>query len=147
MSLITLQEQLRAGRSMARTLLLLLALTGAVILGLLAMHSLNTHGLGSHTDGSTTMLVSAVETAHDGEHHSAAAATEQECADCGTSDADMMAMACILALLVTVLLLARPRQPLGGRVAPHRGPDLAVIQVIRVEPRPPSLNVLCISRT
>ena len=43
MSLIALTEQLRAGRSMARTLLLLIALTGAVIVGLLAMHSLNTH--------------------------------------------------------------------------------------------------------
>lgn len=147
MSLITLQERLSAGRSMARTLLLLLALTGAVILGLLAMHSLNTHGLGSHTEDSTIMLAAAAEPAHEGGHHSAAGPGGPECADCGTGDTDTMAMACVLALLVGALLPACPRHPLGWRVAPSRCPVHAVGQVIRVEPGPPSLDVLCISRT
>ena len=43
MSLIALTDRVHTGRSMARTLLLLVAVTGAIIVGLLAMHSLNTH--------------------------------------------------------------------------------------------------------
>ena len=39
MSLIALTDRLHAGRTVARTLLLLIAGTGAVIVGLLAMHS------------------------------------------------------------------------------------------------------------
>ncbi|EIC06567.1 hypothetical protein E5344_10430 [Microbacterium laevaniformans] len=54
MSLIALTENLRAGRSMARTLLLLIALTGAVIVGLLAMHSLNTHTTAETAHHATT---------------------------------------------------------------------------------------------
>ena len=54
MSLIALTEHLRAGRSMARTLLLLIALTGAVIIGLLAMHSLNTHAAAESGHHATT---------------------------------------------------------------------------------------------
>ena len=39
MSLIALPDRVHTGRSMARTLLLLVAVTGAIIVGLLAMHS------------------------------------------------------------------------------------------------------------
>jgi hypothetical protein len=43
MSLIALTDRLRTGRTVARRLLLLIAVTGAIIVGLLAMHSLNAH--------------------------------------------------------------------------------------------------------
>lgn len=145
MSLIALIEQLRAGRSMARTLLLLIAVTGAVVVGLLAMHSLNTHTAAADT-GHHATTTGTVAGADAGDHHTDDAATGESCADCGTGHSDMLTMACVLALLATVLILASPHnaqrwlsilprpQPLG--VAPPNAPGLP----------PPSLTTLCISR-
>ena len=58
MSLIALTDRVHTGRSMARTLLLLVAVTGAIIVGLLAMHSLNTH-TATDTSHQTTATASA----------------------------------------------------------------------------------------
>ncbi len=44
MSLIAVAQQVRGPRTLTRTLLLLVVVTAAIIVGLLAMHSLNTHG-------------------------------------------------------------------------------------------------------
>lgn len=145
MSLIALTEQLRAGRSVARTLLLLIAVIGAVIVGLLAMHSLNTHGSAADTNHQTAVTAVSGPSAED--HHGGATALDEPCTDCGTNHSDMLTMACVLALLVTVLFLAstrgaqqwlsilpRPRPPV---LASLPGPGL----------RPPSLTALCISRT
>lgn len=149
MSLITLKERVHSGHSMARTLLLLFALTGAVIVGLLAMHSLNTHGLSSHPGGSSAVHVASSEASlHQAEHHSGGAGDEEPvCADCGTGHGDMMAMACVLALLVAVLLLTRPSHLTGSLSQMHRvyGPSSG--RQHRMLPRPPSLDILCISRT
>lgn len=149
MSLITLTEQLRAGRSMPRTLVLLIALTGAVIVGLLAMHSLNTHTAaeaGHHTSVAVEIHGASPDDAH-ASTGTASAVMDDTCADCGTGHSNMLAMACVLALLATVLLLARTRGahqwlallPRSGppTVTPPRATALA----------PPSLTALCISRT
>jgi len=140
MSLIALTERLHAGRSMARTLLLLIAVTAAVIVGLLAMHSLNTH-----TAADTGHQTTASATADD--HHSGASVTDEGCADCGSGHSDMLAMACVLALLATVLLVALLRP---GRVwlsvLPRPQPLSAALPG-RPSLRPPSLTALCISRT
>ena len=143
MSLIALTGRLHAGRSMVRTMLLLIALTGAVIVGLLAMHSLNTHTAAD--TGHQTTVATASATADD--HHSAATTTDEACADCGSDHSSMLAMACVLALLATGLLLARLRpsrvwlsvmpRPQPARTAPPG----------RLRLRPPSLTTLCISRT
>lgn len=145
MSLIALTNRLQTGRSMARTLLLLIALTGAVIVGLLAMHSLNTHTAAD--TGHPATIASATGSAVD-DHNSGATATDEACADCGSGHSDMLAMACVLALLATVLLIARlrpsqvwlsilPRPQTHGTAPPGSRPSM----------RPPSLTTLCISRT
>ena len=146
MSLIALTEQLRAGRSMARTLLLLIALTGAVIVGLLAMHSLNTHTAaqaGHHSAVAADVHGATLEDAHASTGPAAAAVDET----CGTGHSTMLAMACVLALLATVLLLARMR---GAQrwlaLLPRPGPPAAAPPVGTCL-RPPSLTALCISRT
>ncbi|MFS0733875.1 DUF6153 family protein [Microbacterium sp. 1P10UB] len=147
MSLIALTEHLRAGRSMARTLLLLIALTGAVIIGLLAMHSFNTHAT-AESGHHATMTKDAVGVSVKGDAHAATTVSaEESCADCGTSHSGMLAMACVLALLATVLLVARAR---GGQqwlaLLPRPGsPALPPPGVPGLHP--PSLTVLCISRT
>ncbi|SDH21900.1 DUF6153 family protein [Microbacterium pygmaeum] len=145
MSLIALTEQLRAGRSMARTLLLLIALTGAVIVGLLAMHSLNTH-TAAETGHHATMAADPADMSTDS-HAAATTAVDDGCADCGSDHSSMFAMACVLALLATVLLLARPaavRQWLA--LLPRPGPPVVSPPGIPGL-RPPSLTALCISRT
>ncbi|WP_019178954.1 DUF6153 family protein [Microbacterium yannicii] len=144
MSLIALMDRIRAGRSMARTLLLLIALTAAVIAGLLAMHSLNSHAT-ADTGHHTTVTAAASATVED--HHTGGPATDEPCADCGSGHADMLAMACVLALLATVLLFARPRAGLIQLSALPRPRPYGL--GLRAEPDvpPPSLTALCISRT
>ncbi|WP_426321017.1 DUF6153 family protein [Microbacterium sp. E-13] len=146
MSLIALKGRLCGGQSTARRLLLLIAFTGAVIIGLLAMHSLNSHTAAgtSHHHYADAAVVSAVDMGHD---HSDAADDSAQCADCGTDHSSMLAMTCVLALLAVALLLVCPQlrhrwlSTMPGRqpVVPASG--------IRASARPPSLSALCISRT
>lgn len=146
MSLIALTEQLRAGRSMARTLLLLIALTGAVIVGLLAMHSLNIHTTGETAHHATTPAEPSGMNADS--HAAATTAVEEACIDCGSDHSSMFAMACVLALLATVLLLTRPTA--GHQVLallPRPGPAAISPPGIPGPSHPPSLIALCISRT
>lgn len=144
MSLIRLTEHLRAGRSMARSLLLLIALTGAVIVGLLAMRSFNAHATAEA--GHATSMAAEMTDSSAGDSHATTAAAEA-CADCGTGNSSMLAMACVLALLATVLLLARPRGDHQWLTALPR-PGLPAVAPLRApRPRPPSLTALCISRT
>ncbi|WP_438353907.1 DUF6153 family protein [Microbacterium sp. CJ88] len=145
MSLIASTAQLRAGRPLARTLLFLIALTGAVIVGLLAMHSLNTS---TAVQTSHHAVVTTVEASATGDHPLADSALTmaESSVHGGTGHDDMIAMACVLALLAAVLLFVLPRgvrHPLSlfsrftPRMAIPRGGGL----------RPPSLTALCISRT
>ncbi|GAA3916983.1 DUF6153 family protein [Microbacterium invictum] len=145
MSLIALTDRLYAGRSMARTLLLLIALTAAVIAGLLAMHSLNAH-TAADTGHQTTLTAAAASTAVD-DHHPGAPATDEPCPDCGTGHTDMLTMACVLALLAAVLLLFGPRNALRCLSTQPRPRPLGTAVFPFTLLRPPSLNVLCISRT
>lgn len=144
MSLIALTDRLYVGRSMARTLLLLIALTAAVIVGLLAMHSLNTHSAAD--TGHQTTVTAAASSALD-DHHAGATASDEPCADCGGGHADMLAMACVLALLATVLLLARPRDGLRWLSVRPRPGAVNLARRARPDLRPPSPTDLCISRT
>lgn len=145
MSLIALTDRVHAGRSMARTLLLLIAVTGAIIVGLLAMHSLNAH---TATDSSHQTAVTASATTGTGDHHAGTTAADEACADCGSGHSNMLAMACVLALLATVLLLVRPGAVMGWlSILPRPRPSVVSALFIRPALRPPSLTVLCISRT
>ena len=147
MSLIALTEHLRAGRSMARTLLLLIALTGAVIIGLLAMHSLNTHATAESGHHATMATDQGGASVMGDAHAATTVSAEESCADCGTSHSGMLAMACVLALLATVLLLARARGAQSWlALLPRPGPR-ALPASDSPGLHPPSLTVLCISRT
>ncbi len=68
------------------------------------------------------------------------------CGACGAAGHVTVAMACALGLLLALVVLVVPRAPtrcvpLAARVARRMGPTSHVL------PRPPSLHVLCISRT
>lgn len=146
MSLIALTEHLRAGRSMARTLLLLIALTGAVIVGLLAMHSLSTHT--SAETGHHATTASEPSGMSTDSHAAPTTAIDEACVDCGSDHSSMFAMACVLALLATVLLLARTTAGHQGLALLLRpGPAAISLPGIPGRSHPPSLIALCISRT
>jgi len=153
MSLINIAQQVRGPRTLTHTVLAVLAIAVGVIAGLLAMHSFNSHATSaSHHD---TVAVSAQADASAHHHDTSAAAAvpdsptaDARCATCGGGD-PMTWMACVLALLVATILLGRIG--LGWRhatlitvltAATTRWPARA-----HALPPPPSLTVLCISRT
>ncbi|WP_152525921.1 DUF6153 family protein [Microbacterium maritypicum] len=153
MSLINVAQQVRGPRTLTHTVLAVVAIAVGIIAGLLAMHSFNSHATAAgHHD---TVAVS-TQTGVSASHHDAStsagipAAPTQDagCATCGAGDS-MTWMACILALLVATILLRRIG--FGWRhtllvamvtAAAKRGPARA-----QALPPPPSLTVLCISRT
>ncbi|MBE7954636.1 hypothetical protein ILP86_09930 [Microbacterium sp. R1] len=127
-------------------------LVAAIVLGLLAMHTLNLHGTPA-AHAPATISVAASDAV--GAHHSAAGAHESggtasdlggTCADCGGSDHLGMAMACVLALLLVLLILAPP-QLLPGWMHTAPRPLLVARFIDQLRSRAPSLHVLCISRT
>lgn len=127
-------------------------LAAAVVLGLLAMHTLNLHGTAAaHAPAAISVSASDAVGAHHataGAHESSGTASDVggTCADCGGGDHLGMAMACVLALLLVLLILVPPRLlPVWMHTAPR--PPLVARFIDRLLPRAPSLHVLCISRT
>lgn len=145
MSLVALARQLRGPRTLTRTLLIVVTVTAGIIVGLLAMHSLNSHTAASAVTATST-VVSHAEVADDTYHRDSAAGGDAGCVDCGEHQA-MLVMACVLALLVTVLLLTRPSLWWRAGTHPARAGPSAVLTCISHRARPPSLIVFCISRT
>lgn len=145
MSLIALAQRVRGPRTLTRTLLVLIAVSAGIIVGLLAMHSLNTHTAASAPTSSVTVVghVDVAAHTHPGE---TAVSGDPGCVDCGEHNA-MLVMGCVLALLVTVLLLTRPSHWWPAATRPARAVPPTVLTLIIHWARPPSLNVLCISRT
>lgn len=134
------QQLLRRPYGLSRSVLLLIALTAALIVGLLAMHALSTPS--AHAEPTAAAVsVAASGTAHG---HDAPPA-DDACPGCGEHDA-MLAMACVLALLVVSLLLLLPRASVTWGVPLGRAGPIAVAGRAALS-RPPSLLVLCISRT
>ncbi|MGC5172062.1 DUF6153 family protein [Microbacterium sp. DT81.1] len=146
MSLIALAQHLRGRRTLTRTraLLVLVMVTGGIIIGLLAMHSLNTHtAAAAHPQSAAITAHDEAPHTHDGE---SAPAHDLGCPDCGEHES-MMAMMCVLGLLATLLVLIRPTRVwhVEGPAA-RPGPELARRSGNEAA-KPPSLTVLCISRT
>lgn len=148
--LITIARRMTPRRAFDRTLLTVVVVAVAVMLGLLAMHAANSHV--TTTDHAHTVAAE-IGSASTGGHPAETSrgdspgAVPAECANCADDDG-AGGMACVLALLVLAFLFVRPaarRRPLGsalGRtIAPMRHPGAQ-----RPLP-PPSLTVLCISRT
>ena len=138
--MIALAQHLRRSPSgLGRSVLLLIALTAALIAGLLAMHTLHAPTAHAEPAAVVSVLESGAGHGHDMPQ------TDTGCADCGGHDA-MLAMACVLALLVVSLLFVLPRAGLSWTAGLGlAGPRLFVGRTARC--RPPSLLVLCISRT
>ena len=145
----------RSGRGLGgvfRGVLLAILLVAAVIVGLLAMHTLNLHGTAA-ADSPASMTMSAAAapgTAHHdtaGAHDSGAPADDRSmsCAGCAGDDHLGMATLCVLALLL-ILLLVIPPHALRGWASATLRPHLIETLTARA-PRAPSLHVLCISRT
>lgn len=132
----------------ARLLLILLAVP-ALLVGLLAMHVLS--GATSQAGTSPHHPVVLVD---DASHHEGTGVTAghdpAESAACGPAcgqDHEMLAMACLLALLVAALTLLATAQVYRGawRLRPIR--FLGLFASAPTEPRPPSLTALSISLT
>ncbi|WP_223587364.1 DUF6153 family protein [Microbacterium sp. OVT16B] len=139
-------------RRVVRSALLAVVLATGVIVGLLGMHALDVHGtvhaavgahgpaVGAHAEhGSVSAAALAAAPSSGG-----ALLSSSGCADCDAGGG--MWAACVLALLAGLLLLLVPRA--------HRRLHPALSRLLPRElfadaafPRPPSLIVLCISRT
>lgn len=144
---MTIARRVQDQRTLTRTLLTVVAVAFSVIFGLLAMHSMNTHTMPSgHSE--TIAVAPAHADAHPA-HASgdAAAVVEEGCATC-SDDHGTAWMACVLALLIVVVLLARP-SAWWRAVAHSLGTPVSRLHLRdALHPlRPPSLTVLCISRT
>lgn len=145
MSMISARAALRPKGTAARTILLPLLAVVALLLGLLAMHSLNLDT--AHAS------MPAGGTAHTEAQLTTPADSDEHVGDCGNDCApehSMLTMACVLALLVGSALIAGAaiRSFLNTkalwRLVPVAGlPSLASL----APPKPPSLLVLSISRT
>jgi len=151
---MTSQAATRSGKGLQgffRRVLLGGLLVAAVIVGLLAMHTLNLHGTPvAHAPAVISVTATDADHTHHGavsSHESSATADDPRgCADCGTGAHLGMAMACVLALLLALLVLVPPRL-LPGWLSSRPRPALVVRVVDRMRSGAPSLHVLCISRT
>lgn len=127
------------GRRVLQGALLAVLLVGGVLLGLLGMHALDTHGTpGAHAvAGHTAPAHPAASAAHEAGGADEAVVPDDPAHDSGA--------ACVLALLGGLLLLLRPSRALltGPLLRALRSPVDAAAAPLR----PPSLHVLCISRT
>lgn len=155
MSLITVTERMQGPRALTRTLLVMVGVTLGIIVGLLAMHSLNSHASANgHGETAAVQTVPGVDVDVAAHHTSPGLSTQSDsgstavgCADCGATD-NMAWMVCVLALLAAVLLVFRPLTWSRALVAFIAGaPSMIWPARAHTLPPPPSLNVLCISRT
>ncbi|MFD4957478.1 DUF6153 family protein [Microbacterium sp. NPDC058389] len=132
-----------------------LLLAAALIAGLLGMHVLMSPGAHSAHASSPTAMADAPPSSHHttADARSVPLAAESPCAPSGCADAvpasdpGVWAVVCVLALLLTALLAARPA---GYWRAPRRAPvqvDGRRVTAEQVSRHPPSLIVLSISRT
>ena len=152
MSLINVALRVRGPRTLTHTVLAVIAVAVGIITGLLAMHSFNSHATAGHHD-TVAVGISSEMSDHHLETSSvlampASSSYEAGCGMCDDQDA-MTWMACVLALFVATIL--RGRTGPGWR-------QLALAAVLAATttrsparahalPPPPSLTVLCISRT
>ena len=147
-----------------RRALLVFALVVTVLAWLLAMHTVSTSPASAAHEGSVTHGSSPADgTAPTAQHGGGAAVANAHgttasgalycesgfCGD-GGPDHSMLAMVCAMAMLAVTLVLAAPRLLARLSVAMARtclGFSLRSVWVVMPPLRPPSLNMLSISRT
>ncbi|MCW4386543.1 DUF6153 family protein [Salinibacterium sp. SYSU T00001] len=150
MSMIEVGHALRPRRSLWRTLIFSLAAIGAIVVGLVAMHSLNIEGGHSGHAASSPVAASADHHA-DADAGAADAAAVDPLASPAVCDSDcehaMTVMACILALMVTLIILGASRATsISAGILRLLSPVLE-LKATLAPAAPPSLHVLSISRT
>ena len=149
MSLIRMRDALLRP-PVLRKAMLLLVLVGALVAGLLAMHIVAS-AMGGHNyaPASTMAMQGAV-------HHAGAIAVPgdestavSDCAGSCDPGHSMVTMVCVLALLITVLVLGALRRPaLAGLLRALLLPLRRIVAFAAAAfPLPPSLDALSISRT
>lgn len=129
-----------------------MAALAAVLVGLFTMHALGLHGTSVPAPATTVAAAEHAEISAAG--HAVAAdhdhdAASHACPGCTDSHVGMagMCLSILLAVAISVLLL-RPRLFLQWTLEPWRRLDARILAVAAARPpRPPSLHVLCISRT
>ncbi|MCI9857049.1 DUF6153 family protein [Microbacterium proteolyticum] len=158
-----MSELVRRGFGAAR-LVLAVPVALAIIAGLLSMHVLTApHDPAPHDPAHGTAitamsaagtnldspLVGASPTRPEAAEGGGAACSPGECDDpSGMPDHSMLMMTCVLALLTAlVMVFAAGLRTSGTRPLCTLRPPLRVLLAALRRPRPPSLLVLCISRT
>jgi hypothetical protein len=145
MTLLHLRRLALRPGALGRTLLLL-ALVGGVLIGLLAMHTISSASSG-HMGSASAM--SAGPNDHDG--MSTTPAEAETLADWNGMwpSHSMAGMACVLALLISVLALAHSASRWWSKfLAALRAQRLVIAAVaVAALPPPPDLTALSISRT
>lgn len=151
MSLLALAGKLGTRQSSARTLLLYVVIIGAVIVGLLAMHSLNEHAATVPTHHAATSHSEGTSGSHAEEATAVAldahpqGVSAEDCADCGSGHS-MLMMACVLVLLAVLLLFGQSPSANGWLNVLLRAKSPPTPRALSFS-APPSLTRLCISRT
>ncbi len=146
MSMTAIRRALRPRRILWHNLLVSLAAVVTIVVGLLAMHSLNLEHSGSASAVSSTTAAS---------HHNATMVAGEEAGSatdaCGGApcapEHSMTVMACILALLVSLLLVGAIRVVTAWTPVRKRTAAVVAQWASLPLPSPPSLHALCISRT
>jgi hypothetical protein len=139
--MIALAQRLRRGPGgLGRSVLLLIGVIAAILVGLLAMHSLNTPAAHAEPAAAASIHEMAITS-----HGDAQPSTHDHCGDCGGHH-NMLAMVCVLALLVITLLLLLPGPGITWMAALRRAGPFPLTGVMTPS-KPPSLLVFCISRT
>ena len=144
MSLGAVNRALRPHALVFRRLLLTIAAVGAILVGLLAMHSFNTDA--SHHGAA----IAAATEVHDHEHEEASSVAHDDCDGACEPGHSTAVTACLLALMVLTLLLAARELPVRGGLLLRLAPVLVgwAAQVRSLPgPQAPSLEALSISRT
>jgi hypothetical protein len=136
----TIRTVLRRGNAPRTVLTLLGAL--ALIVGVLGMHTF-AEGIESATIAPVSMSAVSADVV---EPMVAPAAQQSAMLDALMPAMTAMTDACVLALLVGLLLLVLPPTTGLPRLAPRADAARTFLAVGTLEPRPPSLSVLSISR-
>lgn len=132
--------------SRGRRLLIAVFAVPAILIGLLAMHVLTTAGTGD----SSASAAMATHHMSDTTLMSEAPGAPSPAGDCGGfcgPSHDMLGMICVLALLVTVVLLSLHLILIRWEELRRVVTDLAAKAAALAPPAPPSLHVLSVSRT
>lgn len=146
MSLSAFRSALRPRRGLWRNVLVTLAAVAALLVGLLAMHSLNLeHGMSASMASMTAPV--GLHNANIAIDDSLVSVANDRGGNPSSPEHSMTAMACILALLVSVLLIGIVRLITAGRPMLRQVVGVLKLWVDLLAPEPPSLHALCISRT